>query len=260
MKHLRLLLSVALFIVYTINSISAQSLPADENDNKFTAEQQEVVDRVNQWQQEILVGNKVDKVKSYFPKNGKIYFFGDNTVGAYSYDELISKISKKGVNTVDKVEMLGIPTVKVSDDGKTAWVIFISKFSYRNNETNKVKSYSYKFYDVMNKENGIWVFHTGHNSSYNEKVEVKIDIEIIKDYVGTYECDINDRKEEFRLEENYLISTENNKEYKMIPVSESSFNYENSDTVITFVRNSKGEVTGYDQTYKSLFWAYKKTN
>ncbi|MEN8138256.1 MAG: hypothetical protein ABFR62_07480 [Bacteroidota bacterium] len=254
MKRLVLLLSSIMLLSFP-NYLSAQ------DNSKYNAEQQAVLDKLNQWHNEVMINKNLDVFEGYHSKNTALIRLSGTKVENVDLKQMKAFVSNNEGNKYTKISYIGDPYVYVSKEGDYAWIYYTAEYEYINSKDNSTHKYTSIFLDMFLKEDGQWVAHADLEQAYDERKTVAVDKKLLDEYTGTYYIEkysvklfvTNDGR-------NLIFKPEEGNEITVLAQADDSFYIEGKPGNIVFGRDKNGKVSHYYAIRDNTFVIVKKIN
>lgn len=240
MKHLFLLVSSVLILC--TNVLIAQSSNTVDTDKK------QILERMEQWGQQVIINGDLDIIKNFYPKNGINLSYNNQKIEEKTNKQIIESFSSQFENfKYTGFYMLDDLYIYITEDGHTAITSFTVELEYEDLKTKKKSKFSITGVEVLIKENGKWVGTlTVEESVKEERKVVELNKNILNEYNGIYKTTksgyiytvTNDGK-------NLIWNTKEGNQFILKPQSEYSFFMEDQPQSIIFGRDKKGNISFY---------------
>ena len=248
-----LLLLCAIFTVST-HVLTAQSTASVD------ADKQQILETINQWGQKVLIGQNLEDLKNFYPKNGVSFSIENQKIVEYSIEKTIKLFLSQFENIkYTSYNTMPDPYIFITEDGNTAIVYGTTEVEYEILKTNKKDKISLVGLQVLIKEDGKWVGILESSENLEERKVVVVDKSILDEYNGTYKSEMSGNVYTISNDGKNLIFTQKDGENEiLIPQSECSFYREGESPTIVFGRNNTGKVSFYTYIDKNTIGVVNK--
>ena len=242
MKHLFLLVSSVLILC--TNVLIAQSSNTVDTDKK------QILERMEQWGQQVIIDGNLDIIKNFYPKNGINLSYNNQKIEEKTNEQIIESFSSQFENVkYTGFNMLDDLYIFITEDGHTAITSFTVELEYEDLKTKKKNKFSITGVEVLIKENGKWVGTlTMEESVKEERKVVSVNKSILDEYNGTYKNEKSGTGNVYTVKndgKNLIWTTKEGNQFILKPQSEYSFFMEGQPQSVIFGRDKKGNVSFY---------------